>query len=386
MALERIVVWKPDEPEEFEDRENYIIEIIDALNSFVLRSDPLIDELFQAKIHIQLIQFIGFGEEKIRLCALDILANLADKQSYGKALVDSGLLDKIYVLGITQLEKEQNQASLVSVAQEAQQQTQEINKYLRDIIKIIACLGLQDSCLEAIGNNKSLFTQLIMPLINSSKDNYTQRNACIALGNIARTDNNCREIASCGFIDTLLSILQQPDDVKVTPISTQLNLGETNLKVSAAFVLNNLCKAPLDVKMAIVNSSVLPLLQEMLKETQPESLQFYGMECVTNLCNENELAATIFLDKTLEPLVEMVNRFEEKSNVLFSLIKALGNMARTSHSNKETVVARLRKEGAQRLRTIRDKIAPLVNSPNLKPVTQKALENAIQLLLDCEAN
>lgn len=191
-ALTQAVTTKPvdDEEDEAEEQEALIMDILECINLLVMKSEKLTIDLFNTNAVSIAIALLASQNETLSLLALDLITNIADKIKFGPQLIDLGVLTPLANVTTMQIAKEAKVTTVttttVSTDEQQPPKQEPPNKYLRNAIKILGCLALEDKCLPMIMKSYGIIAQVIPALINFSKDTMIRRNACIALGNLAR--------------------------------------------------------------------------------------------------------------------------------------------------------------------------------------------------------
>ncbi|KAL0481744.1 Rap1 GTPase-GDP dissociation stimulator [Acrasis kona] len=337
-------------------------QIIDTLSACIKQSDKnassMLKDYNQTNMVKELISIFGDNKqpEALREPIMDMLACLCERDGLQNQLSQQGLIPCV-VAAVK---------SCVFMDGGITVQSRQITSHsrlLRYSIKAVGFLALQDDHLQPLmdaGATEALLEALNLLYAEQKQVDditslaqqmniYIQRNTCIALGNLARSDDNCVRIVALGGIVPLANIISQ---------GFEPGKVDQNLVANAAFAFNNLTK-PLANKRVILSSpeqceSVLDALYTLLDDQSPFVLQFYAAESIGNLSHQSPQNAQRIVEYRssssssscafLERLLSVIVSRKDKIKLRYAVVKALVSLSDADSNIGVMIAARLQKD------------------------------------------
>ncbi len=352
----------PDDAEENQSNaDELVLLIIETLASSIKTCEEnaavLISTETEKSIVQQLIEYSNHAADNIQETTWDLLSTICEREHLQSKLVEQGFIPAV----VKSIEKCVFTQGGVTV--ESRQVTS-LCRLLRFSIKAIGFLALQDDNLEPlmqqgavealIATMNLLFNEYIqvddITSLSQQMNVYIQRNACIAMGNLARSDSNCAKIVKLEGIIPL---------AKIMGLGFEPGKVDQNLVANAAFAFNNLTK-PAANKAIILESAqqrkeILTALYNLLDPESPFVLQFYAADALANLSQhypQNAFAILNFPNETtgqhvpqrsdiLERLLDVLASRKDKMKLRYAVVKALVNFQAANEGISKLVHTRV---------------------------------------------
>lgn len=149
---------------------------------------------------------------------------------------------------------------------------------------------------------------------------FIQRNCCIALGNIGRTDASCKYIVSHGTTVPLVEMLSYFANSEESEI-------DVSLVINVLFAFSNLCKLKDNQsEIAKRHPDIFEIIYLLATKASHFAISFYSLDALANLIHGNEENTTLVLTKypdLVSGLVELMKSRKDKVKVSFVVLKCL---------------------------------------------------------------
>eukprot|EP00128_Syssomonas_multiformis_P003923 Colp12_sorted_trinity150504_noHs@35833 len=225
---------------------------------------------------------------------MEVLEAIASNEKFGKCFLNTDLLTQVRAL----INGRPDPAVQAAAA------------------KVVSTAFMNDDVVNLIYSRESAaLTQEILSWLNVDDSNVRMW-ACLAIGNIARSDSHCEQLVNQGVVQPLMRAV-----------------GATDAKEQHAALgaLKNLSLAP-TTKTPMLSEGVLPLAIHVMLETPHPALRFQALGILRNLSvGHGEVAEALSRNETLQCIVELAKSEQiafhsEATRLLANLIRNAKDM------------------------------------------------------------
>uniref|UniRef100_A0A7S1PHJ8 Uncharacterized protein n=1 Tax=Percolomonas cosmopolitus TaxID=63605 RepID=A0A7S1PHJ8_9EUKA len=222
----------------------------------------------------------------------------------------------------------------------------------RQVIRIVGFLTLEDALLEELLNDKEnqCIVDMIRSTLKDAKDVLLKRNACIALGNLARSDQNCNRLLNEFHIASTIcdeTLYHLNLTVRIFDTGEAEKVPDVQYLSNCAFVLANLSRCPDEqCRNTLLEQPVMQIIRLMLHPKIAFLIQFYAVETLQHLLpslREN----TSFIEKNSELMHDIAQQLvillqtekaQQKVKLRFVIVRCLTQMMTLMEESRDKVL------------------------------------------------